>query len=209
MLAEFSGVESERNISKLRERKRKFLRCFHLLHKTGVKLGIVQRRLRNAQKSVMHVQSFCFANINLLLFCRSRCCRRRCCLRSMLLLSRKIATMVTWRHTPFLYAIRVDLPQIFLFYSYLFWGSERLFLWQCLNFDKSRDTVPLNNLPEDEISSQRRSVVSFIFLASQTGSILNISKYCGQRKVFRYSFSETIPIFFNRLKSDFIFVRSL
>ena len=28
-------------------------------------------------------------------------------------------------------------------------------------------------------------------------------------KVFRYSFSETIPIFFNRLKMDFILVRSL
>ena len=25
-------------------------------------------------------------------------------------------------------------------------------------------------------------------------------------KVFRYSFSETIPIFFNRLKSDFVLV---
>ena len=27
-------------------------------------------------------------------------------------------------------------------------------------------------------------------------------------KVFRYSFSETSPMFFNRLKSDFILVRS-
>ena len=27
-----------------------------------------------------------------------------------------------------------------------------------------------------------------------------------QVKVFRYSFSETIPIFFNRLKSDFVLV---
>ena len=33
---------------------------------------VAQRRLRNVQKSVMHVQS-CFANINLLLVCRSRC----------------------------------------------------------------------------------------------------------------------------------------
>ena len=32
------------------------------------------------QKSVMHVQSCCFANINLLLFCRSRSRRRRRCL---------------------------------------------------------------------------------------------------------------------------------
>ena len=29
---------------------------------------VVQRRLRNEQKSVMHVQSCCFANINLLIF---------------------------------------------------------------------------------------------------------------------------------------------
>ena len=39
----------------------------------------LQRRLRNVQKSV------CFANINQLLFCRSRCRRRRCCLSSPLL----------------------------------------------------------------------------------------------------------------------------
>ena len=33
----------------------------------------VQRRQRNVQKSVMHAQSCCFANLNLLLFCRSVC----------------------------------------------------------------------------------------------------------------------------------------
>ena len=37
---------------------------------------VVQRRQRNVQKSVMHVQSCCFANLNLLLFCRSLCRRR-------------------------------------------------------------------------------------------------------------------------------------
>lgn len=37
---------------------------------------VVQRGLRNAQKSVIHVQS-CFANTSLLLFCCSRC-RRPC-----------------------------------------------------------------------------------------------------------------------------------
>ena len=31
----------------------------------------------------MHVQSCCFANLNLLLFCRSRCRRRRRCLSSL------------------------------------------------------------------------------------------------------------------------------
>ena len=45
---------------------------------------VVQRRQRNVQKSVMHVQSCCFANPNPLLFCRSRWRRRRCCLSSLL-----------------------------------------------------------------------------------------------------------------------------
>ena len=51
----------------------------------------------------MHVQSCCFTNINLLLFCRSRCRRRLCCLSSLLLSSKNWATMVTWRHTSPLY----------------------------------------------------------------------------------------------------------
>ena len=38
---------------------------------------VAQRRLRNVQKSVMHVQSCYFANLNLLGFCRSRRRRRR------------------------------------------------------------------------------------------------------------------------------------
>ena len=48
------------------------IRHFHIV--------VVQRRQRNVQKSVMHVQSCCFANIILLLFCRSPCQCRRCCL---------------------------------------------------------------------------------------------------------------------------------
>ena len=35
-------------------------------------VAVVQRQLRNIQKSVMHVQSCYFANINLFLFYRSR-----------------------------------------------------------------------------------------------------------------------------------------
>ena len=46
---------------------------------------VVQRRLRNVQKSVMHVQSCCFAYLNLFFFCRSRCRRRRRCLSSIML----------------------------------------------------------------------------------------------------------------------------
>ena len=162
MLAKFSGVESERNISKLRERKRKFLRCVHLLHKNGREIRNRSTAAKCTKKGDARAKLL-FCQYKPIAFCRSRCCRRRCCLSSILLWSRKIATMVTWRHTSFLYAIRVDVPQICLSYSYLFEGSERLFLWQCLHFDKSRDTVPLNNLPEDEISSQRRSVVSLSF----------------------------------------------
>ena len=41
---------------------------------------VVQRRQRSIiQKSVMHVQSCYFANLNLLVYCRSRCRRRRRC----------------------------------------------------------------------------------------------------------------------------------
>ena len=53
-------------------------------------VAVVQWRLRNVQKSVVHVQSCCFANLNLLLFCPSRFRRRR--------RSRNFATMVTWPH---------------------------------------------------------------------------------------------------------------
>ena len=44
---------------------------------------VVQRRQINVQTNVMHVQSCCFVNPNLLHFCRSRCLRRRSCLSSL------------------------------------------------------------------------------------------------------------------------------
>ena len=44
------------------------IRKFHVV--------VVQWRERNVQKSVIHVQSCCFANLNLLLFCRPRWRRR-------------------------------------------------------------------------------------------------------------------------------------
>ena len=50
-------------------RKKREIRYLHVV--------VVQWRLRNVQKSVMHVPSCCFANINLLPFWRSRCRRRR------------------------------------------------------------------------------------------------------------------------------------
>ena len=69
---------------KVQEKKKKVVvLCSHASTKREIRhfhVVIVQRRLRNVQKCVMHVQSCCFANINLLVFCRSRCrrCRRRC-----------------------------------------------------------------------------------------------------------------------------------
>ena len=53
---------------------------------------VVQRRQRNVQtKNVIHVQSCCFANLNLLLFCR--CCwrRHRRCLSSVQMDARLLA----------------------------------------------------------------------------------------------------------------------
>ena len=99
MLAKFSGVESERTVLKFRERQRNFLCCVYLnpikqeseIRKFHV--AVVKRRLRIVQKSVMHVQSWCFAYINLLLFNCSPS------LSSLLLWSRNSATMVTWRRT--------------------------------------------------------------------------------------------------------------
>ena len=45
---------------------------------------VVQWRLKNVLKSVMHVQSCCFVNLNLLLCSCSCCLRRRCCLTSLM-----------------------------------------------------------------------------------------------------------------------------
>ena len=56
--------------------KREF-RHFHVV-------VVVQWRKRNVQKSVMHVQSCCFANLYLLLFCRSRWRHRSRCLSSLM-----------------------------------------------------------------------------------------------------------------------------
>ena len=54
-------------------------------------VAVVQPRVRNVQKlkSVMHVQSCCFANLNLLFLCRSRWRRRRLCLNSLFLCQKK------------------------------------------------------------------------------------------------------------------------
>ena len=67
-IVKYSGVESERTVFTCIKRKRKVLCCVHLLHKALLTckirtfhVAVVQRRLRNVQKIVTHVQSCCFA----------------------------------------------------------------------------------------------------------------------------------------------------
>ena len=75
MLVIFSGAEFKKTVSEFRKRKRKsLLSSFTSSTKREIRhfhVVVVQRRQRNVQKSVMHVQSCCFADLNLLLFCRS------------------------------------------------------------------------------------------------------------------------------------------
>ena len=70
-----SGKEEENCCFVFPSSTKREIRHYHVV--------VVQRRQRNVQKSVKHVQSCCFANLNQLLFCRSRCRRRRRCLSSL------------------------------------------------------------------------------------------------------------------------------
>ena len=76
MLAKFSGLNPKGPYTSLEKEKENFcvvltytinrareIRKFHV--------AVVQERLRNVQKSVMHVQSCFFANLKLLCFCCS------------------------------------------------------------------------------------------------------------------------------------------
>ena len=73
-VGEIFWVKSKRTVSKFSKRKRNFLCCAHLpLHKAGewnrkFHVAVVQQWLSNVQKSVMHVQSWFFANLKLLFF---------------------------------------------------------------------------------------------------------------------------------------------
>ena len=62
-LYQSSGKEKESRCLVFTSFTKREIRYFHVV--------VVQRRQRNVQTSVMHVQSCCFANLNLLLFCRS------------------------------------------------------------------------------------------------------------------------------------------
>ena len=73
ILAKSSGIESERTVSEFRKRKENSCAVFTNPYKRAreirkFQVSDLQRRLTNVQKSVMHVQSRCFADINRLLF---------------------------------------------------------------------------------------------------------------------------------------------
>ena len=112
MLAKFSGLNSKGPYLSLEKTEKLFVvftysvKQVHEIRKFHV--AVVQRWLKNVQKSVMHVQSCCFANLNLLLFCPSLCRRRCCCLSSLLLWSKNFASMVTWHLTSPVYFDRVS-----------------------------------------------------------------------------------------------------
>ena len=76
MLAKFFGVKFYRIVFQC-SKKGKGSFCLVFLSSTKREIRhfhivVVQRRHRNVQKSVMHVHSCCFANLNQLPFCRSR-----------------------------------------------------------------------------------------------------------------------------------------
>ena len=70
-----SGKEKESRCLVFTPSTKREIRTFHVV--------VVQWQRRNVQKSVMHVQNCCFANLNLLLLCRFRWGRCRCCSSSL------------------------------------------------------------------------------------------------------------------------------
>ena len=85
MWAIFQGVEFWRSVSKFTKRKRKSLSCVHVPSTWNWE---VSRRIRAvmAKKCTKKRDArakLLFVNLNLQLFCRSRCCWRRYCLGSL------------------------------------------------------------------------------------------------------------------------------
>ena len=75
-LYQSSGKENESCCLVFPSSTKPEIRHFHVV--------VVQWRQTNVQKRVMCVQSCCFVNLNVLVFCRSRFRRRRRCLSSLL-----------------------------------------------------------------------------------------------------------------------------
>ena len=87
MLETFFGVDSKGLYQRSGKEKESCCLVFPSSTKREIwhfHVVLVQRRQRNVQKSVMHVQSCGFANLNLLLFGCFRCLRRRRILSSLI-----------------------------------------------------------------------------------------------------------------------------
>ena len=78
-LYQSSGKEKESCCLVFTSTIKREIRHFHVV--------VVHRRQKKYTQIVMHVQSCCFANPNLLLYCRSCCRLRRCCLSSLIVLT--------------------------------------------------------------------------------------------------------------------------
>ena len=69
LLAKFSSGLNPKGPYLNYEKEKNFFYCVHLLREVRkFHVAVVQRWLKNVQKSLMHVQSCCLTNINLLLF---------------------------------------------------------------------------------------------------------------------------------------------
>ena len=82
-----SGKEIESRCLVFSASEKREIRQFHVV--------VVHWRQRNVQKSMMHVQSCCLANLNQLLFCRSRWRRRRRCLSFLISYTKRLQFFVT------------------------------------------------------------------------------------------------------------------
>ena len=76
-LSNFVGLYPKRSYLSLEKETDNFCIVFTYSIKRAREQKTGTGRLRNVQKSFMHMQSCCFANINLLIFSRCRC-RHRC-----------------------------------------------------------------------------------------------------------------------------------
>ena len=134
MFAKFSGVESERAVSKLQKEKENFCVVYSIKRSRETRkfhVAVLQRRLRDVQKSVMHVQSCCFANIKPTTFLSFSLPST-----SSLLKFRNIPAMETWRHTSPLYCLE----------TFLFVPSS---LWCCwgITLSSAHSFLKLNCTP--------------------------------------------------------------
>ena len=93
------------------------LRPFHVV--------VVHRRQRNVQESVMHVQSCCFACLNLLLFWRSCCRRRRPRVNSLV----SCALVWFWNHMHVCFETKLDSTQFIYHYLYLNFSNDSYLQW--------------------------------------------------------------------------------